>query len=195
MDESPGSQDPNGTESKKSAWWKRRFIRIPVWGWILISLAIFGYFGDDESTTTEGQGSAASPSITTTATSTTLARLSTTTTLRPTTTVRPVVTTTTTTTPDGEKWSAKGDMRFRFLKNGEYRCPSGTVRCVGLLVYSVTGCQRTGYIELNVLNSNDFVVGRANDLIPSLRVNEIYRTVISTYEDGASKVRLNEIRC
>ncbi len=194
MHEIPNRPDVNVSETKKVSWWKRRFAKVPVWAWILIAVAIIGYFGDDEGGNTASQAGAQTSTSPNTAPPTTLPRPSTTTTLRPTTTVRPAPTTTTTTTPDGKEWSARGDMRLRFLDRSEYQCPSGT-RCLGMLVYSVKGCPRTGYIEFNLLNSNDYVVGRANDLIPRLQPNEVYRTVISTYEQGVAKFRLNEVSC
>jgi hypothetical protein len=103
-------------------------------------------------------------------------------------------TTTTTTTPDGKEWYAEGSMRMRYLDLDEVSCPSRT-SCLGVLVYSVVGCSRSGYMEFTVLDRNGFVVGRANDSFPRLQRNEIYRTVVSTYIESAHQFRLGELRC
>lgn len=107
-------------------------------------------------------------------------------------TIRPRVTA----KPDGlEAWAADPGIRYRWLKASEFDCRYRTGSgCWGMLVKVSRACDNL-YVELQLLDASDTVVGRTNELTGTLMAGQQAKLVLDTFEASARKARLTEMDC
>jgi hypothetical protein len=82
-------------------------------------------------------------------------------------------------------------LSFRWLKSSEYSCSYGS--CWGMLWTTTKDCDWF-YVELQVLDKDDIVIGTAND-VASLSAGQSAKMVFETFESGARKARLQDVSC
>jgi len=66
--------------------------------------------------------------------------------------------------------------------------------CVTLVLYAMEPCNDI-YVEANLLNRNDAVIGYTNALVQRLERGQIAKVKLSSYLDGVETFSLTEIKC
>ena len=83
-------------------------------------------------------------------------------------------------------------LSFRWLEPNEFSCSFGDA-CWGQLWTTTKDCDFF-YVELQLLNKDDIVIGSTNDTA-SLSAGQTAKLVFQSFESGARTARLQSVSC
>ena len=88
----------------------------------------------------------------------------------------------------------KGDIAWKWLEHGEFRCSYGD-HCWGMLVVAKNGCPSSLYAEITILDGSGSNVGYTNDTTSGLSPGQQAKLIFEDFTPGADSARLGEISC
>ena len=88
----------------------------------------------------------------------------------------------------------KGEIAWRWLEHGEFRCSYGD-HCWGMLVVAKNGCPSSLYAEITILDGSGSNVGYTNDTTSGLSPGQQAKLIFEDFTPGADSARLGEISC
>lgn len=88
--------------------------------------------------------------------------------------------------------SSQDGIFFEWVEDPE--CDYG--KCTQILLEAVDGaCPNGLYVEVNLLDANDIIVGYTNDVLSSLPRGQRGKMTFETYDDSVKKMEITEFNC
>lgn len=95
----------------------------------------------------------------------------------------------------GSVWDVAdpGEFYFQFMDSADFTC--GHFNCIGVAVFTVSGCPSGAYVEASVLDDDGVVVDYTNLRIGALAPEETGAGLLETTTDWASTFRISKANC
>lgn len=96
---------------------------------------------------------------------------------------------------DGPRFIARDGIEYRWMKTNEFNCKFSGAACWGMMIRAVESCDRGVFVEVNILDASNSVIGGSNDLVNSLSKGKTAKLLFHTFDDNADDIEITSVDC